>query len=216
MRFTGAILDLDGTLVDSLPGIAAAVNHGMAALGLEAHSRAAVGGMVGEGVKVLCAKALPEDRMDLHAELLRHVWAYYDAHLLDQTDFFPGVPELIGELDDRGVKLAVLSNKPDELTRRTIDELGAGPRFVHVRGEREGVPRKPDPQSTLELLELMGLVQRQVVYVGDTPIDMQTAKAAGLTSVAVTWGFRSREILEATGPDHVVDAPGEILKLLTG
>jgi phosphoglycolate phosphatase len=197
MRLRGAIFDLDGTLVDSLAGIAAAVNHGLAGLGLPVHRIEAVGAMVGEGVKTLCRKALPADRRD-------------DPAL---NEDYPGLRDLVDALPARGVKLAVLSNKPDALTRRTIDGLGLSSRFVSVRGERAGVPRKPDPTSALDIVRELGVARGDVLYVGDTPIDMETARRAGLAAVAVTWGFRSRDELERCEPDIVVDAPAEILRL---
>jgi phosphoglycolate phosphatase len=213
MRFQGLIFDLDGTLVDSLPSITAAVNHGLERLSLPAHPMAAVSRMVGEGVRTLCERALPEGRLDLHDSLLSHVWEYYEAHLLDRTKPYPGVDELVRALATSGAKLGVLSNKPDVLTCRTIVGLQWASVFKAVRGQHDGLPRKPDPAGAYWILGALGLEPEQTLYVGDTAIDCATARAAGIPSVAVTWGFRARAELERESPTWIVDRPDQILRI---
>ncbi|MBK6943007.1 MAG: HAD family hydrolase [Planctomycetes bacterium] len=213
MRFKGAIFDLDGTLVDSLPSIAAAVNHGLTQLELPTHAQSAVGRMVGEGVRTLCERALPDSRPELLEDLLRHVWSYYEAHLLDRTKPYAGIDAMVRELAGAGARLGVLSNKPDVLTCRTIAGLSWSPWFKAVRGQIDGVPKKPDPAGAFWVLGGLGLEPNQTLYVGDTAIDMRTAKAAGMASVAVTWGFRMREELERESPTWIVDDPAEIIEI---
>ncbi|MBL8767063.1 MAG: HAD family hydrolase [Planctomycetes bacterium] len=213
MRFKGAIFDLDGTLVDSLPSIAAAVNHGLTQLELPTHAQSAVGRMVGEGVRTLCERALPASRPELLEDLLRHVWSYYEAHLLDRTKPYEGIDAMVRELAGAGARLGVLSNKPDVLTCRTIAGLGWSPWFKAVRGQIDGIPKKPDPAGAFWVLGGIGLEPSETLYVGDTAIDMRTAKAAGMPSVAVTWGFRMREELERESPTWIVDDPAEIVRI---
>lgn len=215
MRFKGAIFDLDGTLVDSLPSIAAAVNHGLTQLELPTHAQSAVGRMVGEGVRTLCERALPASRPELLEDLLRHVWSYYEAHLLDRTKPYEGIDAMVRELAGAGARLGVLSNKPDVLTCRTIAGLGWSPWFKAVRGQIDGIPKKPDPAGAFWVLGGIGLEPSETLYVGDTAIDMRTAKAAGMPSVAVTWGFRMREELERESPTWIVDDPAEIVRIAT-
>jgi phosphoglycolate phosphatase len=214
MRFQGAIFDLDGTLVDSLPSITAAVNHGLTQLSLPTHTLSAVSRMVGEGVRTLCERALAGTRPELLEDLLRHVWSYYESHLLDRTKPYPGIDALIRDLAGTGARLGVLSNKPDVLTCRTIAGLSWSPWFKAVRGQLDGVPKKPDPAGAFWVLGGLGLEPAHTLYVGDTAIDMKTAKAAGMPSVAVTWGFRTREELEREQPTWIVDHPAEILGIL--
>ncbi len=213
MTWRGLIFDLDGTLADTLRTISAALNHGLEALGLPSHPGEAVAGMVGEGVEVLCRKGLPEGRLDLLPALTMEVRAFYDRNPMLHVRFYDGVAAMIEELRAIGARLAVLSNKPHPLTVQTIAGLGASDAFEVVLGQRDEFPRKPDPTSTRWILGRLELAAEEVLYVGDTPIDMQTARAAGMTSVAVTWGFRGRDELARHEPGHFVDRPDEIVAL---
>ena len=219
MTARGIIFDLDGTLADTLDTIAAALNDGLASLGLPVHPREAVAAMDGEGVGVLCERGLPTDRRaeaGLHARLMTAVRAAYDAHPMRHARLFDGVAEMVAALADDGVRLAVLSNKPHPLTVATVEGLGVGDRFEVVLGQTDDFPRKPDPSSARWILERLGLAADDVLYVGDTPVDMETARAAGLRSIAVTWGFRSRRELEACAPDHVVEDAAALVALARG
>lgn len=213
MARRGVIFDLDGTLADTLGTITAGLNQGLAALGLPRHPAARIRRMVGEGVQVLCEKALPADRQELSDVLVERVLAFYLEHPTHDARLYPGIARLLHELAEAEAILAVLSNKPDLATLKTVDGLGIGGYFARVLGKRDDLPRKPDPTSVRWILEQLALAPDEVLYVGDTPIDMQTAAAAGLTSVAVTWGFRSRAELLAAAPCHVVDHPREIVPL---
>jgi len=219
MAAQGLIFDLDGTLADTLDTIAAALNDGLSRLELARHPREAVASMVGEGVGELCRRGLPPERRDddeLHTRLLRYVRASYDESPLRHAKLYEGVEAMVRTLGDAGVQLAVLSNKPHPLTVATIDGLGLGGLFEIVLGQRDEFPRKPDPTSVRWILERLDLAPSEALYVGDTPIDMQTAEAAAIPSIAVTWGFRRRDELLVCGPDHVVDDAASIVAIARG
>lgn len=216
MDWRAAVFDLDGTLADTLQTITVALNHGLAALGLPGREEREVRRMVGEGIGVLCERALPAGRADLLARLHAEVRAFYDRNTLLHCRLYDGVEAMLRALHGAGAHLAVLSNKPDELAARTVEGLGVARYFDCVLGHREEFPRKPDPAALRWILERFDLDPRETLYVGDTPIDMQTAGAAGLAAVAVTWGFRDREELLAFAPRYVVDRPAEIVRIVLG
>jgi phosphoglycolate phosphatase len=199
MHLRAAIFDLDGTLVDSLADIAAAMNHSLAQHGLPTHPVADYRHYVGEGVMVLVRKATPEGQEALHASVLATYRAWYSEHLFDQTRPFPGIPGMLSQLATEDLRLAVLSNKADTFTRRLVEGLLPGVPFTAVYGERPGVPRKPDPTAALALASELGVAPEECAFVGDTPVDMNTARNAGMYGVGVTWGFRGAEELRAHG-----------------
>jgi phosphoglycolate phosphatase len=211
MHLRAAIFDLDGTLVDSLADIAAAMNHSLAHHGLPTHPVADYRHYVGEGVMVLVRKATPADREELHASVLTSYRAFYAEHLFDQTTVFPGVPAVLSQLAADGLRLAVLSNKSDLFTKRLVEGLLPGVRFAAVYGERPGIPRKPDPTSALGIAAELGLPPGDCAFVGDTPVDMNTARNAGMYGIGVTWGFRSAEELQAHGARALATTADELL-----
>jgi len=168
---------------------------------------------VGDGITELCRRALPPARADLAAEMLARARARYADHYLDGARLYDGIAELLRALKRRGARLAVLSNKPDELTRRTVDGLGIGTLFDVVIGQRDEMAPKPDPAGARLVQRAFDLPADALLYVGDTATDMRTARAAGFTSVGVLWGFRSREELAESGADHIVATPAEVLAL---
>jgi phosphoglycolate phosphatase len=195
-----AILDLDGTLVDSGDDLAASVNHALRAVALPERSVAEIRTFVGEGVRRLVERAVAP-----HAELLEPAlaawWPHYEAHCLDTTRLYPGVRAL---LEGAGRVLAVDTNKPGRLARKILAGLGVLERFAVVVGGDE-VPRKPDPAGASGIRAQVGASAEDTVFVGDTPIDVATARAAGVRGVAVTWGFASREALVRAGATSIVD-----------
>jgi phosphoglycolate phosphatase len=214
MHLRAAIFDLDGTLVDSLADIATAMNHSLTHHGLPTHPLADYRQYVGEGVMQLVRKATPADQEALHASVLTVYRAYYSEHLFDQTFVFPGIPAVLSALAADGVRLAVLSNKSDGFTRRLVEGLLPGVPFVAVYGERTGVPRKPDPTAALGLATELDVAPEDCAFVGDTPVDMNTARNAGMYGVGVTWGFRSTEELRATGARSLATTADELLAAL--
>ncbi|MFH0946522.1 MAG: HAD-IA family hydrolase [Planctomycetota bacterium] len=211
MTWKAVIFDLDGTLTDTLQTIAVSVDHGLAELGLPGHTTDAYRLMVGEGVEELCRRALPDGKQHELENLLRRVRAFYDQNILLHVRLYDGVLDLLRSLRQRGAHLAVLSNKPDSLAQATVDGMGLRPYFDVVLGASDSLPRKPDPEAAWWVAGQLALDREQVLFVGDTPIDVNTARAAGMASVAVTWGFRTREELLPSEPSYLVDQPGQVL-----
>ncbi|ATB43948.1 phosphoglycolate phosphatase [Cystobacter fuscus] len=209
-----ALFDLDGTLLDSLHGIGAAMNHALSTHGLPPHPLAAYRHFVGEGAQVLVARAVPEAHAHAREAVLATYRAFYAEHMLDQTRPFPGILPLLERLADEGVKLAVLSNKPDAATRRLVAELLPGVRFAAVYGERVGVPRKPDPTAALGMAAELGVDPSGCAFIGDTSVDMDTARAAGMYGVGVTWGFRDEQELRTHRARVIARSVEELLQHL--
>lgn len=195
-----AVLDLDGTLLDTLDDLTASVNAALQAVGLPPRPRPEIERFVGDGARRLLERAVaPHD--ELAGPALAAWWRHYDVHCLDRTRPFPGLPEL---LTRSGRRLAVHTNKPGKVARRIFAGLGLLDRFAIVTGGDEA-PRKPDPAGTLEIMRRLGARAEDTVFVGDSPTDVRTARNAGVRMVAVTWGFRPREELRAAGAVHLVD-----------
>jgi phosphoglycolate phosphatase len=200
-----AILDLDGTLVDSLDDLHASVNHALAALGLPLRSREEVHGFVGEGARRLVERAVAP-REDLLEPALAAWRAHYEVHCLDRTRAYPGLEALLARA---GCTLAVHTNKPGGMARKILAGLGLLPRFAAVTGGDEA-PRKPDPAGALALMARAAASPAETVLVGDSRVDGATARAAGIAFVAVTWGFGSRAELAGENPVAIVNDPAEL------
>jgi phosphoglycolate phosphatase len=213
-EISAVLFDLDGTLADSLADLASATNAALTRLGCPTHPPASYRYFVGDGARELCARALPPDKQDLADETLRLMREYYDVHCFDLTNLYPGIPELVSALNDRRLKLAVLSNKPDDFTKRMIAHYFNPSPFAIVRGQLPYVPLKPDPTAALQIAYELGTQPSQWLYLGDTNTDMQTAHGAGMHSIGVLWGFRERAELVASGAEHIVSQPEEVLGLL--
>jgi phosphoglycolate phosphatase len=207
------IFDLDGTLVDSLDDISGALARALGDAGLPPAPRDAVRRWIGGGARNLIAQAVAPDRVD---EVLASFRRHYDAAPAARTTLFPGVAELLDELARAGIALAVLSNKPHDLTVQIADVLLAAWPFRAVVGHRSGAPLKPDPAAALELSRLLGVPPPECALVGDASSDIATARAAGMRPIAVTWGFRPRHELVAAAPDAVADDPGALTTILRG
>ncbi len=187
------VLDLDGTLVDSVPDLTAAVNHMLVARGLAPYGEADVKGMVGDGTPKLVARAFagratPEDATG-HADFL----TYYAAHTTDITRPFPGVPETLATLSAAGWRLAVCTNKPEGPARTLLGNLGLAPFFVAVGGGDSFPFRKPDPRFLSAVLDAAGADRRYAVMVGDHPNDVNAAAGVGIRSIFAAWGYCPRE-----------------------
>ena len=214
MHLRAALFDLDGTLLDSLHDLGAAMNHALATHGLPVHPLSNHRRFVGEGVRVYVARAVPADRQELHEAVLTTYKAFYAEHMLDQTRPFPGVPAVLARLRSQGMKLAVLSNKADATTRQLVAALLPDVRFDAVYGERDGVPRKPDPTAALGIAAELDVKPEHCAFIGDTAVDMDTARAAGMYGVGVTWGFRDVEELQAHGARVLARTADELLQAL--
>ncbi|MBQ5516887.1 MAG: HAD-IA family hydrolase [Bacteroidales bacterium] len=215
--------DLDGTLIDTLDDLGEAVSHTLRLRGLPTHGREDYRRMVGHGVRNLVKRALEasgvqiEDTPDGDAfldEALADFKAYYSAHIDVYSKPYPGIPELLAELDAAGVKLAVVSNKFQEGTDHLIREFFPKIRFVAILGNRPGYPLKPDPAIVEEAISLAGISRPEALLIGDSPTDMHTAENDGIDSLAVSWGYRTREDLAAYPiVNSVVDLRKTILEL---
>ena len=214
MPFQAVLFDLDGTLLDTLVDLAEAMNTVLAGLELPVHPVANYRYYVGDGMRNLALRVLPADRLDLADEVIDLMWHEYHARRGATTQPYDGVPALLDALVARELRLAVLSNKPDDLAKLVVGEkLGRWP-FAVVLGARDGVPVKPDPSAAREILAHLGLAPDQVLYVGDTATDMHTAAAAGMPAVGAVWGFRTADELQAAGARWLAEGPGDVLAAL--
>ena len=208
------IFDLDGTLLNTLGDLRAATNHALEVRGLPPHSMEEIRQFIGNGIRLLIRRAMPEGTPEAEIDAaLDDFKAYYAAHIHDRTVPYDGIPQLLTALRKRGIQVAVLSNKIDSASQQLIEYFFPGKTDV-VFGEHVGVPRKPDPTSCRMVMQQLGVQPEQVLYVGDSGTDMQTAKNAGLYAVGVTWGFRSKEVLLKCGADVLVHRPEQILQIL--
>ncbi len=211
----GLILDLDGTTISTLEDIRDALNMTLRQNGFPEKSLEEVRKAIGNGSRKLIERSisvrLEEERIQ---ELLKQYVGIYSDNYNIKTRAYDGVYDLLKELQDKGVLLSVNSNKPDHLTKALIAECFPGIDFVGVFGDLQGRPRKPDPTIANQLVDAMGLKKEEVLYVGDSETDIETAINAGLKSIGCLWGFRDREILEEAGADYLVSKPAEILEYL--
>lgn len=210
----GIIFDLDGTLADTLEDITDAVNHALAGQVSQPYHPTQIRRWVGDGVKELLSRAAGIDDAGAVEPLIAGFRSYYGRHCLDKTRLYDGWDEVLRSLAERGVPMAVLSNKPDDFTRRIVEALAGSGVFAHVAGQREGVPRKPDPTQALALCRILNRPPSQVLFVGDSPHDIQTARAGGMRPVAVTWGFREEAELCASPDVALLRTPADLLALL--
>ncbi len=215
MDFEGVIFDLDGTLADTREDLADAMNRVLAGEGLPLHDHAAFGAMIGAGLRNLVATALPAERRDDDTieRCAAAMMADYGRHCLVKTRLYDGVAETVSRLHAEGVRLAVLSNKPDELTKHIVHGLLGAEDFEEVVGARPDTPAKPDPAAALLLAERLGCAPGRIVFLGDTGIDVATALAAGMIAVGAAWGFRTAGELRDGGATAVLAHPLELLDL---
>ena len=211
-----AIFDLDGTLLNTIEDLGYAANHALQAHGYPTHSIASYPFFVGNGVRRLIERVLPEDaRTEATIDrLLVTFKEYYNDHNTDYTKPYEGIPELLSLLSSRGVAIAVASNKYQAATEKLISHFFPTLSFIAVEGQKEGVPVKPDPSIVLEILSKAKTPKADTIYIGDSGVDMETARRACVDSVGVTWGFRPEKELVENHADTIVNSPGDIEKLV--
>jgi phosphoglycolate phosphatase len=201
----GLIFDLDGTLVDSLPGIAASLNRALEQCGLPGHADGDVRGFIGNGSYELARKAMPEG--SLPADILAVESAFKDDYATtwpDDTAPYDGIRECLHGLVAAGFRLAVLSNKPHPFTVEIVQRLFPDLRFDPVFGQRPEIPRKPDPEAALQIARHWGLAPEDCRFIGDSTVDLETARGAGMPAIAVGWGYHDASTLLAAGAAAVV------------
>lgn len=212
------IFDLDGTLLDSLADIAGAANAVLRAHGFPTHAPEAYRWFVGDGVSRLLDRILPPSHREdsaLQERLIREFVVAYAESWNVASRLYDGIPELLDALRDRGTRLAVLSNKPQAATERCIAHYLAAYPFAAVLGQQADRPPKPDLRGVQEALERLAVSPDLCCYVGDTGVDMQTARGAGLFAVGATWGFRTASELCEAGAEVLIDHPRELLQWFT-
>jgi phosphoglycolate phosphatase len=216
MNYKAVLFDLDGTLLDTIEDLTDSMNIVLKRLGFPGHTVGSCKKFVGDGVEVFALRALPETHRDDATvarcaadmrEVYRKRWAL-------KTRPYDGIAELLDGLTARNLKMAVLSNKPDDFTKAMVAELLARWRFASVLGVRPSVPKKPEPAAALEISKELTIPPGRFLYLGDTGTDMKTATAAGMFPVGAIWGFRTADELTEGGAEVLVDHPSKVLRLL--
>lgn len=211
------IFDLDGTLTDTLDSLVFSVNETMKEMGVAPITRDQCRMFVGNGVKVLLEKALQvngekaELRID---EAMQRYDRIFKVNCTYHVIPYDGIGNLIESLKAEGMKLAVLSNKPDRDAVSVVETIFGKGTFHWVQGQKEGIPRKPDPFAALQIAGELGAEPSEALYVGDSEVDIATGRAAGMTTIGVSWGFRGRESLKASGAGRIADTPDEIMEFV--
>lgn len=210
MKYKAVLFDMDGTLLDTLADMAAAVNHILSVHGYPLRTVEEVRAFVGNGARKLMERALPPDVTgDAFEALLEEYRQWYEAHACVKTAPYPGVPAVLAALHRAGVRCAVVSNKPDGATRELAARFFPGlPAF----GQQDGIPAKPAPDMVYHALAELGVEASATAYVGDSEVDVALARNAKLPLIAVSWGFRGREALEEAGAALVVDDAATLLE----
>lgn len=213
-QYNTYIFDLDGTLLDTLDDLTAAVNYALRQHGMPEHTREEVRHMVGNGVRLLMVRAVPDgDKNPRFDDAFSTFREYYMEHSLDTTRPYDGIPELLAALRQQGKRVAVVSNKFYAATRELCRHFFADTVEVAIgEHEAEGIRKKPAPDTVIEAFRQLGISKENAVYVGDSDVDLQTAVNSGLPCISVLWGFRDQAFLEAHGATTFARKPGEILQ----
>ena len=210
------IFDLDGTLLNTIEDLGQAANYALERNGYATHSMASYPYFVGNGVRRLMTRVLPEDARDDEKvdRVLKDFLEYYDEHCTDFTKPYNGMPELLQDLRDSGIAIAVASNKYQKAVSKIIPHYFPDINFVAIEGQKEGVNVKPDPSIVFAILAQAKVAKADTLYVGDSGVDMETARRACIDSVGVTWGFRSKKELVEYHADVIVNNPVDILDVV--
>ena len=208
------IFDLDGTLTDTLASLTYSVNETLKEMGLSPITAEQCRSFVGNGARVLIEKALAAVGLPDKSRLLEGMEIYgriFDANCTYLVTPYEGVRDLLVKMKEQGMKLGVLSNKPHRQTVKVVREIFGEGMFDCVQGQQEGIARKPDPEGVYRLMDALKVSKEECLYVGDSEVDIQTGKNAGVRTIGVAWGFRTREILEAAGAEMIIDTPVELM-----
>ena len=218
MKFEGVVFDLDGTLVNSLEDIADSMNTVLREHGFPTHGLTEYKAFVGRGMRNLVVRSLPEDARDeARIALCRDsLLKEYGRNCLKKTRPYEGITDLLDGLDRRKMNRAVFSNKIDHLTKRIVEALFPGRSFPVVVGAGAGMPEKPDPTGVLSVARQLGIEPERLIYVGDSDVDMETARNAGMHPAGALWGFRTKEELVTHGAESLLEHPIDLLKIVDG
>ena len=214
MNYTTVLFDLDGTLLDTLDDLTDAVNRTLVRYGLPERDRMEVRAFLGNGAKYLMEHAAPGLEPERFERLLKDYKADYDVNCRIKTAPYPGMEDLLRTLRANGVKTGIISNKPDSAVQPLYETFFADTMDIAV-GEREGIRRKPAPDTVLSAMERLNATADRTLYVGDTEVDLETARRAGVDCAAVTWGFRDPEQLKAAGATMLFDTADALSRYLT-
>lgn len=214
MKYKAVIFDMDGTILNTLEDLKNATNYSLRQFGMPERSLEEVRMFVGNGIRKLVERAVPagtpEEKID---QILDVFLEYYEIHSADNTSPYPGILELVEKLKKSGIKTAVSTNKADvpaqELGREYFNGI-----FDLIVGQQDGLKVKPAPDSVNKILSILDIQKKDAIYIGDSDVDVQTAKNSGLDFIGVSWGFRGREFLEKNGAKNIVDNANEILDLV--
>ncbi|MDO4311476.1 MAG: HAD family hydrolase [Eubacteriales bacterium] len=211
------IFDLDGTLTDTLESLVYSVNESLKEMGLSAISDRQCESFVGNGARYLMERSL-EAAGDMGAARIEEAMQVYGrifgANCTYHVTPYDGIPEMLNALKENGVRLAVLSNKPHSQTVNVVQTIFGKECFDYIQGQTDSIPRKPDPAGVYYLIEKMGVPKTECLYIGDSEVDIATGKAAGVKSIGVEWGFRSRQVLVDAGAEHIISAPDQLLQFI--
>lgn len=209
------IFDLDGTLLDTIDDLANACNYALNKYELDTYEVEKYKVFVGNGAYKLVKRALTHthDNSEKFEKVFTAFKEYYNEHMIDMTKPYDGIIELLDEFKSKGLKLAVISNKPHEFTVEIVKKY-FGDRFDIVFGHRKDYPTKPDPISLLEVIETFDVSKRECIYIGDSDVDMITAENAGVSSIGVLWGFRTEEELVGNGAEYIARTTDELKKII--
>ena len=217
MDYKACIFDLDGTLTDTLESLTFSVNETMKEIGFPGITQDQCRQFVGNGARVLIEKTLRaggDEKLSLFDKAFSAYGRIFDENCTYRVEPYEGIPELLKALKDRGMKLGVLSNKPDRQAVHVVEEIFGKGVFDHIQGQKDDVPRKPDPTAVLSIAGKFGASPSETLYIGDSEVDGATGKAAGMDTILVSWGFRSRDVLEAAKPLSIADTTDEILEII--
>lgn len=217
--YKACIFDLDGTLTDTLESLTYSVNATLSELGLSQITPEQCKAFVGSGARKLIERSLKaagdpelahvEQAMEVYGRIFKKNCTYHVAP-------YEGIVEMLEILKKSGVKLAVLSNKPHVQTQDVVATFFGNDAFSSVQGQQEGIPRKPDPTAVFMIAKELGISKEECLYIGDSDVDMQTGCAAGVTTIGVSWGFRSKAVLKENGATYIVDKAEEIISIVKG
>lgn len=215
--YKACIFDLDGTLTDTLESLTFSVNETLKEMELPKITAEQCRSFVGNGARFLMEKAVSvsgEEHLSRLDEAMERYGRIFDANCTYHVLPYPGVLSMLEEMSREGLVLAVLSNKPHRQAVHVVEEIFGKDRFQWIQGQKDNVPRKPDPAAALQIAGELGVSPEETIYIGDSEVDVATGMAAGMLTIGVSWGFRERKVLEDAGAEYIACSPQEIMKLI--